>query len=211
MELSELQKVAHAIARDKGWWDQERTFGDLIALIHSELSEALEAYRERGLETWSTLRMDEGAGPITLSSISDLDTLKARLGEAALEKPEGVASELADVVIRVADLAEFYGANVDPATAVRDRPSLEANINLAAKLSFGHWISMLHWFTATAFEECAWFAPSERTFEWVESLGELIYGVQAMAAHYNIDLDVAIAAKMAYNRTRPYRHGGKKL
>ena len=190
MNLADLQKEAHAFAKDRGWYDTEVTFGDRIALIHSELSEALEAYRETGSATAGVYIVDPD-GKIT------------KLG--------GVPYELADVVIRVADLAEHYGANVDPATAVRDWPSLETNINLAAKLSFGHWISMLHWFTATAFEECAWFAPSERTFEWVESLGELIYGVQAMAAHYNIDLDVAIAAKMAYNRTRPYRHGGKAL
>ena len=32
-----------------------------------------------------------------------------------------------------------------------------------------------------------------------------------MAAHYGIDLDAAIEAKMEHNRTRSYRHGGKAL
>ncbi len=35
--------------------------------------------------------------------------------------------------------------------------------------------------------------------------------VNNMAAHYGIDLNAAIEAKMQYNRTREYRHGGKAL
>ena len=31
MNLADLQKEAHAIAKEKGWWDEERTFGDWIA------------------------------------------------------------------------------------------------------------------------------------------------------------------------------------
>lgn len=36
---------SHKIAREKGWWSGERNDGELIALMHSELSEALEALR----------------------------------------------------------------------------------------------------------------------------------------------------------------------
>jgi len=38
----------HRIAKEKGWWDNERNDGELIALMHSELSEALEAMRNHG-------------------------------------------------------------------------------------------------------------------------------------------------------------------
>ena len=43
--FQEVQSEAHLIAREKGWHDEERTFGDDIALMHSELSEALEGFR----------------------------------------------------------------------------------------------------------------------------------------------------------------------
>ena len=43
--INEYIKKCHAIAKEKGWWDNERNEGELIALMHSELSEALEAMR----------------------------------------------------------------------------------------------------------------------------------------------------------------------
>lgn len=43
--VSLLCAQAHANAKEKGFWDQPREFGTMIALIHSELSEALEADR----------------------------------------------------------------------------------------------------------------------------------------------------------------------
>lgn len=41
----EMQRIVHDIAITKGWWDMDRPDGEIIALIHSELSECLEACR----------------------------------------------------------------------------------------------------------------------------------------------------------------------
>lgn len=43
--LNNLIKECHRVAKSKGWWEDERNDGELIALMHSELSEALEAMR----------------------------------------------------------------------------------------------------------------------------------------------------------------------
>lgn len=106
--LKGIQERIYDIAYQHGWYMEERTFGDRIALCHSELSEALEEFRNG--HHLSEVRYEHG-------------------------KPEGVPIELADVIIRIFDMAEAEG----------------------------------------------------------------------------IDISEAIKIKMAYNETRPYRHGGKTL
>ena len=46
--INNLIKECNRIAKSKGWWEDERNDGELIALMHSELSEALEAMRNHG-------------------------------------------------------------------------------------------------------------------------------------------------------------------
>lgn len=40
-----LQADVHQNAKDHGWWEQDRNDGEMIALMHSELSECLEGLR----------------------------------------------------------------------------------------------------------------------------------------------------------------------
>ena len=99
-----LQKEAHETACSKGWWEEPRTFLECIALIHSELSEAVESYRKFGV----------------LPSTDEITK-------------DDLSVELADALIRIMDMCEYY----------------------------------------------------------------------------NLDLEKALEFKMEYNKTRPYRHGGK--
>lgn len=105
--LDKMQDEVWTWAESKGWEPQiTRSFGDECALLHSEVSEALEAYRIYGHDS------------------ADI-----------LGKPVDVASEFADVLIR-----------------------------------------LLHYTRA-----------------------------------HGIDLEHQYERKMAYNRTRAYRHGGKSM
>lgn len=102
MTISQISKEVHQNAVNHGWWvGANRSFGELIALIHSELSEALEEYRD-GHEPNEKYY----SGNAGLTNKSPLDICY---------KPEGIPSELADVVIRVFDMAEHYGIDIEAA------------------------------------------------------------------------------------------------
>jgi len=115
--IAQMTAEIRGVNVEKGWREPgKNTFGDYIALLHSEVSEALEAYR-----IWKL--MDGTAG-------SDITP-----GGNPGAKPQGVGSEMADVFIRLLDMCDVY----------------------------------------------------------------------------RIDLEAEYERKLAYNRTRPYQHGGKVL
>ena len=92
MDIKELQIASHAIAVTKGWWEEDRNVGELLALIHSEVSEALEEWR-----------IDEGLAVIRMEG----------------DKPVGFAVELADTLIRICDLAESAGIDLNAALKIK--------------------------------------------------------------------------------------------
>lgn len=52
-------------------------------------------------------------------------------------------------------------------------------------------------------------APAKPDGLWVE-LADVIIRVLDLAGAYNIDMEKLVKEKHEYNKTRPYRHGGKK-
>lgn len=51
--------------------------------------------------------------------------------------------------------------------------------------------------------------PEFTTIE--EELADVLIRILDIASHFDFDIAGALVAKMKYNESRPYRHGGKKL
>ena len=75
--FNELAQDVNKNAIDHGWWEGERNEGELIALMHSELSEALESLRN------------------------------GNPSDSHIPEFSGVEAELADVIIRIMDVASI--------------------------------------------------------------------------------------------------------
>ena len=99
--INELSKEIHKNNRAKGFYDSEKNIGEMLALIHSEVSEALESDR-KGRECGYNIQVVNGW-------TSD-DDFKESFTENVKDTFE---DELADVMIRVMDLAAFKGVDLE--------------------------------------------------------------------------------------------------
>lgn len=51
--ISDWQKAVHDNAKVHGWYDTPRGIPEMLCLIHSEISEALEAFRVQNMDNFS--------------------------------------------------------------------------------------------------------------------------------------------------------------
>jgi len=93
MTIADLVYEANKTAKEKGWDDPPPTFAEALALLHSEVSEALEEYRNGYAPSEARTRHDG--------------------------KPEGIPSEMADILIRVGHYCAIFGIDLDEALRVK--------------------------------------------------------------------------------------------
>jgi NTP pyrophosphatase (non-canonical NTP hydrolase) len=103
--INQLAKEVHQNARDKGFFEKEKNIGEMLAIIHSEVSEALEADRKDRY-----VNRNEAGDINLLCDVPDSAFFKSFF-EADYKNT--FEDELADIVIRVMDLAAFKGIDLE--------------------------------------------------------------------------------------------------
>lgn len=202
MNFNQFALEVHRNAVAHGWWEGPRTFGEIIALCHSELSEALEEFRAKrpmvycnGLGTNKACMDDECGGIECLNCFTD-------------RKPEGIAVELADCIIRILDWLGKEDLNV---LALLAEAPLYTMCDVPGPIyaaSLGDHIARWHLLLSLAYS--CW-CRSSGSYAAALRMALCIHEILEWAKENNVDMEKILEVKHAYNRNRPYRHGGKAL
>lgn len=207
MNLNEFAKEVHALAVEKGFYETEPEVeipeGDfksayrptarfnsegfesgasdveLIAAIHSEISEAFEEWRAGRPMVWHKCRYSDlpCAGKGCNSRNVDCENV-------AGQEPHGIAVELIDVVLRLLDAAAAWNVEIGQINNV-PLDILKKNVPefvvlLHFEITYGRITTVI-----------------SHIMEWIRTQG--------------IDPEALLLEKHEYNKTRPYRHGGKRV
>ena len=176
MNYNELKDKAHSNAVKHGFWNERNSNEHCLMLVVIEISEAVEAHRNGKIHDIEAFDRYNGG-------ISDEECFERFIKDS-------VADEMADVAIRLFDLAGAWGIDFDKMQSCRyfrafDKFSFVENaFGLVKGLSR----------TQIAIEKRVQFGIAY-VFEWAKSL--------------HVNLPWHINAKMKYNENRPILHGKK--
>lgn len=190
MNLNEFITEVHDNAVKHGWWDSDRSINESIVLIHSEWSEAVEEARAGRPMVWHETFVNASGEVIRMNA-----------------KPEGIAVELMDGVIRILDLYGKYGMTFTRTTVEQIiRATKQANPLLNKQTQLVTIVAIAHSLTAKAGD---WMTAGRDKHIGLSPLeacaGLVMWWVQAQGENP----EKILREKHEYNLTRPYKHGKK--
>ena len=209
MLISDLAREVHENAVAHGWWEEERKRPEILALIHSEWSEALEEARAGRPMVYITLKHNELASAMTeIIPRGDDGTYTSEVGlsngmRITDGKPEGIAVELIDGCIRILDYIGQLSAIVPGSDEIERLYTMNCDGN-AADMKLPELVAWLHLYTAEALkfkEEC----PASTTLILLATMSVALGWVNEQG----IDPLQLLLEKHEYNKSRPYKHGKK--
>lgn len=188
MEINKLANKIHANARKKGWWDKKRNEGEILMLVITELSEALEADRMGKIGNDNIDFFEE-----SINSGNKPELYKIELFERLIK--DTVADELADAFIRMCDYCKGFKVKINEKRLIA---TLEI-LNKDKMKNFGEELLKVCGNINFLYKGIVKSITSEII------LAKLIW----IADQKNIDLEKHIKYKMWYNTTRDKLHGKK--
>ena len=206
LDWNRLAEAVHQNALDHGWYEQAPTMASVLVNIHAELSEAWEAFRNHKPMLWHACGQNK-TDTLCTACTTGCTPMSA--------KPEGIAIELSDAVIRMLD---FCGhEQLDIAAAIEQTPALLCSYARAflrqetRNMPLAELLAYLHEVISSAHAEYR-VVPDKVDRRTESYFAECILLISDyIARHSDTTLMECIRLKHAYNLSRPYRHGGKAI
>jgi NTP pyrophosphatase (non-canonical NTP hydrolase) len=196
IDLNKLRDEAFQIAVEHGWHDEVLSTEHFLCLIISELMEAVQA--ERKGKRADVAKFNEWQG----NNIPFSEETRIRRFQEDFEAyiKDSVEDELADVCIRIFDLAGLLGVSF---LGVKFPLKIREEIyKYKSQKTFTEWCYDLTIFIAN-------YNPWRITT--LDFFVNILQEVFIMSKIKGFDLLWHIEMKMKYNRTRPRMHGNKKF
>jgi hypothetical protein len=206
LDLNKFFVEVHDNSDKHGWWETERSVGEILSLIHSEWSEALEEYRAGRPNVWHKCEapIEYGSCCENGGGVCSKPVCEYALGKDFMNpKPEGVAVELIDGVIRIFDFIGAIGGHLNNESTIDELlEHMEDDRKADCKTPLPVFVCILHFITSEAFKQ-----PD------VENTGAVLMTVAAMVMYWvrenGLDPEKLMLEKHEYNKGRPYKHGNK--
>lgn len=215
MDLNEFAQVVHALAVEKGFYDQAPTDAEIIAAIHSEVSEAFEEWRSGDLMVYHKCMI---YGMMPCESNKDCNRSRSECFNSIPNrydpKPYGIAVELIDVVLRILDVAAAWDLKLQDDYWVPYDPDITANClravadEIVERYTLPELACELHRMTVELRHRREVEADDEILAADMSFMVGMVYTWLRIR---DIDPEALLREKHAYNQTRPYRHGGKRF
>lgn len=196
MKFQALMIDAHNTAVEKGFWEEERPDTDAIALMHSELSEALEYWR-KGNQPDDKLTNFDGASVELADTIIRIWDTCAERGYWLVEALSGLLDKNGEGVIVSSDWVNGFNQLAD---RLANSEIIGQQTSFATDLAFAH---------ADLTDTMLASLDESDEEEIGEHYAKVVLMLMAMGGKYKLNVAEAILVKMAYNKSRPYKHGKK--
>ena len=213
MNLNEFAREVHENAVAHGFYDPAPSDAETIALIHSEISEALEKWRNNQPMAWY-----ECDGPVCIPHQDEwcagIDDETGKPCHLRDPKPHGIAVELIDVMLRILDAATAWGLELQESYWSSSDPYRYADQfyltprSIVVGYALPELVCELHYLMDELY-------IMRRTRQDAQDIAIKmsipIYLIYTWLHAQNLDPEALLREKHTYNKTRPYRHGGKRI
>lgn len=216
INFQKLSEEAFKTAIEKGWHEVkdgkviQRCVPELCSLFHSEISEAVEELRAPKPETRAGIYFrvkGEHGDSYLLADDPAAFTLEA----PATHKPEGVAVELADLLIRLGDACGTWDV-ADLVMPPCDEKIRTTPFRPDPKNTLVGQLADLHHSVSRLFArvQLRWnMGYTLRDVMVANDVSDIVTWVERFCLTNELNLERALTLKLAYNKTRPWRHGNK--